>query len=133
MSSGLSTLAVKNDVFPFDGADMLQETDVDVFAFWNGARRDVHEPIEIVEAFTRRPTTKRARQRSSPNQARRAIYQWRQWLFSLRPTALMCVESGNKSTTREMILSERFSSNSSFTPAPRRASARGRPQRRSKH
>jgi hypothetical protein len=59
MSSGLSTLAVKNDVFPFDGADMLQETDVDVFAFRNGARRDIHEPIEIVEAFTRRPTTKR--------------------------------------------------------------------------
>ena len=28
-------LAVKNDVFPFDGADMLQETDVDVFAFRN--------------------------------------------------------------------------------------------------
>ena len=30
-------LAVKNDVFPFDGADMLQETDVDIFAF-----RDAH-------------------------------------------------------------------------------------------
>jgi|HubBroStandDraft_6_1064221.scaffolds.fasta_scaffold264344_2 hypothetical protein len=28
-------LAVKNDVFPFDGADMLQETDVDIFAFRN--------------------------------------------------------------------------------------------------
>ena len=52
---------------------------------------------------------------------------------SFRPTALMCVESGKKSATREIILSERFSSNSSFTPAPRRASARGRPQRRSKH
>jgi hypothetical protein len=52
---------------------------------------------------------------------------------SLRPTALKCVESGNKSATREIILSERFSSNSSFTPAPRRACARGRPQRRSKH
>jgi hypothetical protein len=32
MSSGLShILAVKNDVFPFDGADMLQETDVDMY------------------------------------------------------------------------------------------------------
>ena len=28
-------LAVKNDVFPFDGADMLQKTDVDIFAFRN--------------------------------------------------------------------------------------------------
>ena len=28
-------LAVKNDVFPFDGAHMLQETDVDIFAFRN--------------------------------------------------------------------------------------------------
>ena len=28
-------LAVKNHVFPFDGADMLQETDVDIFAFRN--------------------------------------------------------------------------------------------------
>ena len=27
-------LVVKNDVFPFDGADMLQKTDVDIFAFW---------------------------------------------------------------------------------------------------
>ena len=35
MSSGLSLLAVKNDVFPFDGADMLQEADVDTFAFRN--------------------------------------------------------------------------------------------------
>jgi len=36
MSSGFEhILAVKNDVFPFDGADMLQETDVDIFAFRN--------------------------------------------------------------------------------------------------
>src|SRR5258708_37999390 len=28
-------LAVKNDVFPFDGADMLQATDVGIFAFRN--------------------------------------------------------------------------------------------------
>jgi hypothetical protein len=33
--SDLHGLAVKNDVFPFDGADMLQETDVDIFAFRN--------------------------------------------------------------------------------------------------
>jgi hypothetical protein len=28
-------LALKNDVFPFNGADMLQKTDVDIFAFRN--------------------------------------------------------------------------------------------------
>src|SRR5271165_2925817 len=34
-------LAVKYDVFPFDGADMLQETDVDIFAFRNAHFQNV--------------------------------------------------------------------------------------------
>ena len=46
-------------------------------------------------------------------------------IASLRPTALMCVESGNKTAIREIILSVRFSSSSNFTPARRRVSARG--------
>jgi hypothetical protein len=40
-------MAVKNDVFPFDGADMLKETDVDIFAFRNAHFRQCMELLDL--------------------------------------------------------------------------------------
>ena len=53
---------LKNDAFPFDGADMLQETDVDILAFRNAPREN--EFLLGVESVWRTASTPHSKQTS---------------------------------------------------------------------